>query len=130
MYWPTLTKDTIQRFPFHTIIEHTAKIINQNKGIILSILKVFAMFELRLFDDRDKVEVIAIRCINWKKITVLYLVNSTLEEMITKFVLNAILHYVGMSWIVFSIKETRYDMDETNHTDWLNEDPWYNKAVC
>ena len=88
------------------------------------------MFELRLFDDRDKVEVIAIRCINWKKITVLYLVNSTLEEMITKFVLNAILHYVGMSWIVFSIKEMRYEMDETNHTDWLNEDPWYNKAVC
>ena len=60
------------------------------------------MFELRLIDDRDKVEAIAFRCINCKKETGLYLGTSILEEMIIKFVLNTILHYVGMSWIICS----------------------------
>ena len=55
------------------------------------------MFELRLIDDRDKVEAILIICINGKKETGLYLVTSTLEEMVTKFSLNTILHHVGMS---------------------------------
>ena len=44
LYWPTSIKDTIQWFPFLTTIEHTANIINPNKGLIPSLLKVFAMF--------------------------------------------------------------------------------------
>ena len=48
-------------------MEHTENIINPNKGRIPSLLNVFAMFELRLIDDRDKVEAIAIKCINCKK---------------------------------------------------------------
>ena len=71
-------------------MEHTANILNPNKGIIPSLLKVFAMFELRLFDDKGELYVIAIRCINCKKATGLFLRNSTFEEMMTKFVLNAI----------------------------------------
>ena len=59
-----------------TIMEHTANIINPNKGLITSLLKVFYMFELRLIDDNDKVEAIAIRCINCKKETGLYLGTS------------------------------------------------------
>ena len=70
LYWPTSTKDTIQWFRFLIITDHTANILNPNKGIIPSLLKVFAIFELRLIDDRDKVEVIAIRCTNSKKETV------------------------------------------------------------
>ena len=81
-------------------MEHTANILNPEKGIISSILKVFAMFEFSLIDDRYKVEAIAIMCINCKKETVLYLGISTLEEMITKLLINAILHHVGMSWII------------------------------
>ena len=100
MYWPTKIQDKIQWFTFLTIMEHTANILNPNKGLIPSLLKLFAMFELRLIDDRDKVEAIAIRCINCKKETGLYLGTSTLEEMITKFVLNAILHHLGMSWMI------------------------------
>ena len=62
------------------------------------------MFQLRLFDDKDEVEIIAIRCINCKKETGLYLRYSTFEEIITKYVLNAILNHVGLSWIIGSKK--------------------------
>ena len=78
-------------------MEHTTNIMNPKQGLINSLLKVFSMFELSLIDERDKLEVIAIRCINCKKEIVLYLRTSTFEEMITKCVLNAILHHVGMS---------------------------------
>ena len=58
------------------------------------------MFELRLIGDKEHLNVIAIRCINLKRETGLYLENSTFDEIITKFVFNAILHHVGMSWII------------------------------
>ena len=77
-------------------MEHTENIINPNKWIMPSLLKVFDMFELRLIDDRDKLEAIAIRCINCKKEIGLYLGTSTREGNINKFLLNAILHHVGM----------------------------------
>ena len=130
MYWPTTIKDTIQWFHFLTIMEQTANILNPNKGIITSLLKVLAMFELRLIDDKDKSDAIYIRCINFKKATGLFLRNSTFEEMITKFVLNTILHHVGMSWIIRPNKEMKYKIDENNHQDWLNKSPWYNTSIC
>ena len=65
--WPTTIKDTIKWFLFLTIMEHTANIINPNKGRITSLLRVFDMFELCLIGDRDKFESIAIRRINFKK---------------------------------------------------------------
>ena len=52
LYWPTTIKDKIQWFPFITIMEHTANILNPNKGLIPSLLRVFVMFELRLIDDK------------------------------------------------------------------------------
>ena len=104
LYWPTSIKDTIQWFTFIAIMEHNANILKPNKGLSPSLLKVIAMFELRLIHYIDKVEAIAIRCINFEKETGLYFITSTLEEMITKFLLNAILHHVGMSWIICSKK--------------------------
>ena len=50
--------------------------------------------------------------------------------MITKFVLNAILHHVGMSWIIISNREMKYERDKNNHQDWLNKGPWYNTSIC
>ena len=44
-YWPTSIKDTIQWFPFIAIMEHTANITKKN-GLISSLLKVFAIFEI------------------------------------------------------------------------------------
>ena len=50
--------------------------------------------------------------------------------MITKFVLNAILHHVGMSWIIRSNDKIRYEIDEINHQYWLNKGPCYNTNIC
>ena len=52
-YWPTSVKDTINWFPFITIIEHTSNILKPNKGLIPSLLKLFSMFHLRLFFDKN-----------------------------------------------------------------------------
>ena len=50
--------------------------------------------------------------------------------MITKFVLNSILHHVGMSWIISPKNEMKYEIDENNHQYWLNRGPWYNTDIC
>ena len=78
LYWMNTIKYTIQWFPYLNILEHNANNIKPNKGIIFSLLKVFVMFGLRLFDDRYKVEAITIRCTYCKKETGLYLGTSTL----------------------------------------------------
>ena len=78
LYWPASIKYTIQWFPFLTIIEYTTNIINPNKGLFPSLLKVFPMFELSFIDDIDKFEAISIMCINCKKETGLYLRTPTL----------------------------------------------------
>ena len=49
--------------------------------------------------------------------------------MITKYVLNAILHHVGISWIISSSNEIKYEIEEINHQDRLNKFPWYNTAI-
>ena len=50
--------------------------------------------------------------------------------MITKFVLNEILHHVGMSWIIISNNEMKYEIYKSNHQNWLNKGPWYNTDIC
>ena len=50
--------------------------------------------------------------------------------MTTKFVLNPILHHVGMSRIICSNEKMKYKIGESNHQDWLNKGPWYNTAIC
>ena len=98
-------------------MEHTVHIIKSNKRLIPSLLNVFPMFELRLIGDRDKLEAISIRCINCKKETGLYLRTSTL-------------HHLGMLWIICSNKKITYEMDKSNHPNWLNKGPWYNISIC
>ena len=47
------------------------------------------------------------------------------DEFITKYVLNAMLHHVGMSWIISSKKEMDYDKyTNSNHLYWFNTGPW------
>ena len=50
--------------------------------------------------------------------------------MFNKFVLNAILHHVGLLWIISSKYEMKYEKDENDHQDWLNKGPWYNTVIC
>ena len=85
---------------------------------------------MRLIGDKEKLDAISIRYINYKKETGSYIKNSTFEEMITEFVLNAVLHHVGLSWIISSNNEMKYEIDESNHQDWLNKSPWYNTDIC
>ena len=88
------------------------------------------MFQLCLFDYKDEVKIISVGFINFEKEKGLYLINSSFQEIITKFVLNEILHHVGMSWIICSNEEVKYEIDEINHPYWLNKGPWYNTAIC
>ena len=92
-------------------MEHTKSNMKTNKRLITLLLKVFSMFELRLLSDEEKVDVIYIRCINCKIETGLYFKNKIFDEMINKFVLNAILHHVGMAWIITSNEEMRYEIE-------------------
>ena len=87
-------------------MEHTANIMKRNNGLISSLLKVFDVFELRLSYKEGNLNVVSLRCINCKIETGLFLkINSLIfDEMIPKFVLNKILHLVGMSWIISSNK--------------------------
>ena len=50
-YCPTSIKQNIQWFTFLSIMEHTANILKQNKSLISSLIKVFVMFQLRIFND-------------------------------------------------------------------------------
>ena len=101
-YWPTSIKETIRWFPFLTIMEHTENITENNNGLISSLLKVFAIFELRLSYKVGILDVVSLKCINCKRETGLDLKISSLvfDEIVTKFLLNAILHHLGMSWII------------------------------
>ena len=88
------------------------------------------MFELCLLGDKEKMDDIDIRCINCKREKCLFLKNTTFEEMVTKFVLNAILHHVGMLCLISSNEEMKYEMDKNSHQAWLNKGPWYNTSIC
>ena len=89
-------------------MEHTGNIMHDDTHLISSLLKMFSMFKIRLsYGDKD-LETLCLKCINCKKETGLNSeTNFTLvyDKIITKFVLNAMLHHVGMSWIISSNQE-------------------------
>ena len=80
-------------------MEHTANKIQEDKGLISSLLKMFSMFKIRLsFGDED-LDALSIKCINCKREIGLDSETSFIwvyDEIVTKFVLNVMLHHVGM----------------------------------
>ena len=84
------------------------------------------MFEIRLSYNEGILDVVSLKCINCKIETCLYSKTNSwvFDEVITKFVLNAILHHVGMSWIISYNKEMKYKINKNNHQHWLNKVPW------
>ena len=50
--------------------------------------------------------------------------DTTYQEIITTFVLNTMLHHVGMLWIIENHEELKYDMD-IQDSYWLTGGPWY-----
>ena len=99
-----------------------------------SVLKLFSMFEIHLSCGDDDLEKLCLKCINRKKETGLNAETGFKEfydEVITQFVLNAMLHYVGMSWIISSKKEMDYDnFTNSKNLNWFGTGPWHNKNIC
>ena len=111
----------MQWFSFLAIMEHTANKMQEDKGLISSLLNMFSVFEIRLsFGDKD-LDALSIKCIYCKRETGLNSETSftwVYDEIFTKFVLNAMLYHVGMSWIISSNQEIEYEMNtESNHLD-------------
>ena len=78
-------------------------------------------------------DVFSIKCINCKRETGINSENNSTwvyDEIVTKFVLNEMLHHVGMSWITSSNLEMEYEMNKANHQYWSNKRPWYNTSIC
>ena len=55
--------------------------------------------------------------------------NATYQDIITSFVLNKVLHHVGILWITETKRHLEYDMDKHN-SYWMIDGPWYNKYMC
>ena len=50
------------------------------------------------------------------------LLETNQKEIITNFVLNKILHHVGMIWIIENHEDLKYAMDIQN-SDWMTGGP-------
>ena len=55
--------------------------------------------------------------------------NTIYQDIITNFVLDKILHHVGMLWIIETHDKLQYDMDKHN-SEWMTGGPWYNTYIC
>ena len=85
-------------------MEFTADRIYNDKNMLPSLLKLFPMFKIkcwwnpREYDLKQTVVKVAIRCSNGVKETMIDVdnINTTYQYLITNFVLNKMLHHVGM----------------------------------
>ena len=55
--------------------------------------------------------------------------NTTYRDIITTFVLNKVLHHVGMLWIIETLEQLQYDMNKHN-SEWMTGGPWYTTSIC
>ena len=69
------------------------------------------MFEISLTVGDVNVDEVSLMCINCKRSTGLKTKSGKelYDKMITPFVMNSMLHHVGMSWMISSKKEMDYD---------------------
>ena len=56
-------------------------------------------------------------------------INTAYQYIITKFVLNTMLHHVGLLWIIENHEELKYYMDIQN-SYCMTGGPWYNTYIC
>ena len=89
------------------MMEYTGNDMQNDTHLTSSLLKMFSMFEILLsVGDVDLYEV-SLKCIHCKKETVLKSktgFKDFYDEVITQFLLNAMLNHVGMSWMIRSKK--------------------------
>ena len=80
---------------------------------------MFSIFKIQCWWNQreDKIKhtgvKIAIRCSNTGKETMIDvgIMNTTYEDITTTFVLNTMLHHVGMLWIIETHEQLQYNMD-------------------
>ena len=82
---------------------------------------MFSMFKICLSYGEKDLDTLCLKCINCKKETGLDSENNftwVYDKVITEFLLNAMLHHVGMSRIIISNQEMEYEMNaKINHLD-------------
>ena len=123
----------MQWFHFLGIMEYTGNDMKNDTHLTSSLLKMFPMFEIRLsVGEVDLVEV-PLKCINCKIETGLKTKSNFKEfydKIITPFVMNSMLHHVGISWIISSKEEMDYDnFTNTKDLGWFDTGPWHNKNI-
>ena len=88
-------------------MEHTVNIMQDDKHLTSSLLKIFSMFKICLSYGEKYLDTLSLKCINCKRKTGLNTETSftwVYDEIVTKCVLNAMVHHVGMSWIIIPNK--------------------------
>ena len=95
---------------------------------------MFSLFLIRLNCGDVNLNTVSLKCINCKKETGLKSKTGFKEfydKVITQFVFNAMLHHVGMSWIISSKQEMDYDnFTDSKNLSWFDTVPWHNKNIC
>ena len=98
-----------------------------------SLLKMFSMFRLKMTVRDVTVDEVSLMCINCKRETYLQPKSEKefYDKIITPFMMNSILHHVGMSWMISSKKGMDYE-NFSNHDNvgWFEKYPWHNKNIC
>ena len=57
------------------------------------------------------------------------ILDTTYQYIIKKFVLNTMLHHVGMLLIIETHEQLLYDMDKHN-SEQMTGGPWYKTSIC
>ena len=88
-------------------MKYTGNDMQDDTHLTSSLLKMFSLFDICLSFGYVNFYTVSLKCINCKKEKGLNEETGFKEfydEFITQFVLNAMLHHVGMSWIISSKK--------------------------
>ena len=82
-------------------------------------------------DIKETVKKVTIGCSNCGKETMIDfdLFETDYREIITTFVLNTMLHHIGMIWIIENNEDLKYYMD-IKDSDWTTGGPCYNTSIC
>ena len=130
--------ESLNWLTFLDIMDFTTDRIENDKNILPSLLNFFTNFKIKCWwnkkekdDLKQTVEKFAIIYSHCGKETMIDvdLLENDYQEIITTFVLNTMLHHIGMIWIIENNEDLKYYMDIKN-SDWMTGGPWYNTYIC
>ena len=99
---PESIKTAIEWFPFLDMMEYTGNYMISDISLTTSLLNMFSMFSVKITVRDDTVNEVSLMCINCKREK--YIQHKSdkdfYDKMITTFMMNSMLHHVGMSWMI------------------------------